>query len=156
VTATQRRAALSPDLRLASLLHHLERHRRALDARSGLGQAELRLLWLLRDGEPRTLRRISEDLHLEQSTVNRQVNGAVQGGHLRRFREPGTTAYLFEPTRTGSAALERETATALGLYRDVLDRMGRTDAGQLLDLLGAFVDLYGAAVGDLDRVVPRT
>ncbi|NED61636.1 MarR family transcriptional regulator, partial [Streptomyces sp. SID10244] len=34
------------------------------------------ILWVLSDGRPRTLRELSEELDLEQSTVNRQVNAA--------------------------------------------------------------------------------
>jgi DNA-binding MarR family transcriptional regulator len=143
VATTDRRAALPAPTHLASLLHHLDRHRRALESTAALGTAELRLLWLLSDGRSRTLRDIADDLHLEQSTVNRQVNAALAAGRLQRVREGG--AYRFSPTASGAAAFERETAAALQMYAEVLDRMGPA-AGTLLAVLGEFVDRYGEAV----------
>jgi len=143
VSSTDRRAALPAPTRLASLLHHLDRHRRALESTAELGTAELRLLWLLSDGRSRTLRDIADELHLEQSTVNRQVNAALAAGHLQRVRESG--AYRFSPTAPGAAAFERETAAALAMYAEVLDRMGPA-ADTLLVVLGEFVDRYGEAV----------
>lgn len=150
---TQRRADLPRATRVAALIHHLDRHRRALDVRATLGTADLRLLWLLADGEFRSLRQVAEALHLEQSTVNRQVNAAVQAGLLQRSRPAPAAPYVFAPTPLGRATFERETARALALYQDVLDRLGPEDGDELLRLLGQFVDLYGEAVEQRD--VPR-
>jgi DNA-binding MarR family transcriptional regulator len=150
VTATQRRAALDRQTHLASLLHHLDRYRRTLDGGSVLGAAGQRLLWLLTDDQPRSLRQIAEALHLEQSTVNRQVNAAVAGGHLARTRPPGGGPYVFTPTDQGRAAFHQETASTLDRYRDVLDQLGPEDTADLLRLLGRFVDLYGVAVEGTD------
>lgn len=143
-TPTQRRVALAPETHLASLFHHLDRHRRALEATTSLGTAELRLLWLLSDDRSRTLREIADELHLEQSTVNRQVNAAVRTGHLQRARVDG--AYRFEPTDAGREAFSAETHAALSLYARVLDDLGPERADRLLASLGEFVDRYGAAV----------
>ena len=147
--AAGRRAALTPETRIAAALHHLDRHRRVLDARTGLGTADLRLLWLLSDGRPRSLRAIAQELHLEQSTVNRQVNAALRAGHLRRYRDAGSAASVVEPTDEGRRSYERETATTLALYREVLGELGPDDADRLTELLGRFADLYGSAVDDL-------
>ncbi|MBT0993562.1 MarR family winged helix-turn-helix transcriptional regulator [Cellulomonas sp. DKR-3] len=151
--STPSRTTLTRELHLASLVHRLERQRRTWEARSTLGTAELRLLWLLTEGEPRTLREIAERLHLEQSTVNRQVNAAVKAGHVRKSRAPGS-AFLFEPTPAGRAQLEEDTAYALGQFRVVLDRLGPDDAAHLLELLGRFVDLYGEAVDETETGRP--
>lgn len=145
----QRRVELSRETRLAALLHHLDRHRRALDVQAELGTADLRLLWLLSDGQTRTLRQIAEALYLEQSTVNRQVNAALRAGHLKRSRATAGAPYVFEPTEDGRAAFDRETATPLELYAEVLGRMGDGDAGEFLTLFGRFVDLYGQAAAEL-------
>ena len=102
--------------------------------------------WLLSDGTPRTLRQITDELHLEQSTVNRQVNTAMREGYLHRSRTNSASSYLFEPTSFGRETFDRETTAVLGRYRDALDRLGPDDAGQLLDLFGRFVDLYGQSV----------
>jgi DNA-binding MarR family transcriptional regulator len=143
-STTQRSVALPPGTRLAALFHHLDRHRRALESTASLGTAELRLLWLLSDGRGRTLREIADELHLEQSTVNRQVNAALRAGHLRRTRVEG--AYRFEPTPSGSELFTRETGVALSLYARVLDDLGPERADVLLSALGEFVDRYGAVV----------
>ena len=87
--AARRRAEVrsSPELRLAAALHHLDLSRRVVEQRADIGVADMRLLWLLSDDRARTLREIADDLTLEQSTVNRQVNAALAAGLLRRDRD---------------------------------------------------------------------
>ncbi|MGW8564898.1 MarR family winged helix-turn-helix transcriptional regulator [Isoptericola sp. NPDC055881] len=136
---------LGDDRRAAGLLVQLEVHRRMAEHRSSLGVADGRLLWLLSDGRPRTLREIGDALRLEQSTVNRQVNGALAAGLLRRIAEPGRSARLVEPTDEGLTAYESATATALGEFEAGLAALG-AEAGTFLDLLDRFVDAYGDAV----------
>lgn len=149
-TAMRRRVELRRETRLAAQLHHLDRYRRAMDAEATLGTADLRLLWLLTEGEARTLRQIAEALHLEQSTVNRQVNAAVSAGHLHRTRPTPSAPYVIAPTETGRETFERETEPALVLYRETLERMGAQDAEELLRLLGVFVDTVGGVVESRD------
>jgi len=136
---------LSDDRRVAGLLFRLDLHRRLAEHRSPLGTADGRLLWLLSDGRPRTLREVAEALRLEQSTVNRQVNGALAAGLLRRFTTPGRSARLLEPTEEGLARFEEATGQALGAYADGLAVLG-ADAGAFLDQLERFADAYGDAV----------
>ena len=131
--------------RVASLLFRLDLHRRLAEHRSPLGTADGRLLWLLSDGRPRTLREIADALRLEQSTVNRQVNGALAAGLLRRFTEPGRSARLIEPTPEGADAYERATDQALGAYADGLAVLG-DEASEFLELLERFTAAYGEAV----------
>lgn len=130
---------------IASLLARLEVHRRLAEHRSPLGVAEGRLLWLLSDRRPRTLREIADALGLEQSTVNRQVNGALAAGLVRRFAEPGRAGRLIEPTDHGLASFERATTYALGAYEQSLAALGDR-AGDFLGRLEEFVDAYGEAV----------
>ncbi|MEL7978044.1 MarR family winged helix-turn-helix transcriptional regulator [Isoptericola sp. F-RaC21] len=136
---------LSGGRRAAGLLFRLDVHRRLAEHRSPLGTADGRLLWLLSDGRARTLREIAEALRLEQSTVNRQVNGALAAGLLRRFTAPGRSARLLEPTEEGLARFEDATSQALGGYADGLAALG-DDAGVFLELLGRFTEAYGEAV----------
>ncbi|MFI2104431.1 MarR family winged helix-turn-helix transcriptional regulator [Isoptericola sp. NPDC019693] len=140
-----RAADLTPERRVAGLLFRLDLHRRLAEHRSPLGTADGRLLWLLSDGRPRTLREIAEALRLEQSTVNRQVNGALAAGLLHRFTEPGRPARLHAPTEEGVALFERATDQALAAYGDGLAALG-DDAGMFLDLLDRFAAAYGGAV----------
>ncbi|MFD6178715.1 MULTISPECIES: MarR family winged helix-turn-helix transcriptional regulator [unclassified Isoptericola] len=136
---------LPTDRRVASLLVRLDVNRRTAEHRSELGTADGRLLWLLSDGRPRTLREIADALRLEQSTVNRQVNAALAAGYLRRFTEAGRPARLIEPTAEGLDAFERATSRALGAYADGLAVLG-DEAGTFLDLLERFTAAYGEAV----------
>ncbi|GAA4722649.1 hypothetical protein GCM10023216_09920 [Isoptericola chiayiensis] len=138
----------SAERHVASLLSRLDVHRRHVEHHGRLGVADARLLWLLSDGTPRTLREIAEALRLEQSTVNRQVNGALEAGLLRRFSEEGRSARLVEATEAGLARFESATTTALGAFGDALGALG-DDAGTFLDLLDGFVDAYGRAVAEL-------
>jgi DNA-binding MarR family transcriptional regulator len=131
---------------LASLIARLEVHRRLAEHRSPLGVAEGRLLWLLSDRRPRTLREIADALGLEQSTVNRQVNGALAAGLVRRFAEPGRAGRLVEPTDVGLESFERATTYVLGAYEESLAALGEAEARQFLAQLDTFVDAYGEAV----------
>ncbi|MFE5335087.1 MarR family winged helix-turn-helix transcriptional regulator [Isoptericola sp. NPDC056573] len=138
-------ADLPADRRVASLLARLDVYRRLAEHRSAIGVADGRLLWLLSDGRPRTLREIAEALRLEQSTVNRQVNGALAAGLLRRFTEAGRSARLVEPTEEGRARFEEATSQALGAYADGLAALG-DDVDTFLELFARFADAYGDAV----------
>lgn len=119
-----------------------ESHRRATVHRDVIGPADFRLLWLLSDGQPRTLKEISETLHLEQSTVNRQANAAIEHGIVERSRGTGRSAYEFSPTPHGEAVLAESLSGLFASYRAAFDRMGRDRASALVQLLGEFVDAY--------------
>ncbi|WP_051681646.1 MarR family winged helix-turn-helix transcriptional regulator [Cellulomonas sp. HZM] len=139
---------LSPDRAVGWLMRQLARHMHLAEQRMRLNTADMRLLWLLSDGRPRTLREVSDALGLEQSTVNRQANAALDAGLLRRFDEPGHTARLLEPTDEGRSALERDLAGALGALSASLDTLG-PDAETFLSLFARFVEAYGDAVEEL-------
>lgn len=137
---------LSRDRQLAAELLMLDRQRHAAAQRATLGAAELRLLWLFSDGRARTLREIADTLHLEQSTVNRQVNGAIHAGHLHRFTERGRTARLVALTPEGQQRFGTDTELILRLYDEALDALGEEDAPQFLALLDRFVEAYAETV----------
>lgn len=124
----------------------LDTFRRVGESHADLGLSDARLMWLFSDGRPRTLREIAQDLSLEQSTVNRQVNGALKNDLLRRRREAGRTAYVFEATRAGLAGFDRDLAHYLGLYRSALSSLPQDEQAVLLRLFARFVDGYGDAV----------
>jgi DNA-binding MarR family transcriptional regulator len=141
-------AHLSADRHVAWLLTQVRRHQHVAEQHLSLNSADLRLLWLLSDGRARTLREVAEELSLEQSTVNRQVNVALAAGLLRRYEEPGRSARLIEPSPQGRRAFEDDIATALGAYEEALQTLG-DDADSLLALLERFTDAYGEAVQGL-------
>lgn len=150
----------SDEYALAAIVQTLEHHRRLLNQRATLGVADMRLLWLLQDNRPRSLREIAGALGLEQSTVNRQVNGAVLEGLVRREREPGHSTYLFSQTPAGSAAFESNVALGLDAYSQALSAFTPDERPRVLELLRRLVDAYGEAVNrgedtDLALKAPR-
>ncbi len=137
-------AHLAAARELAGLFARFGEARRVLEHRAPLGTADMRLLWLLTDGKPRTLREIATDLQLEQSTVNRQVNAALAAGLLDRHREGGG-AYLVTASAAGTQAFEEILASSLGVYRQALAALG-PEADQFRRLLGTYVDAFQEAV----------
>lgn len=131
-----------PGRDLASTLARFDRHRRTLDDRATLNMADMRILWLFNDSKPRALRAIAQELGLEQSTVNRQVNAALEAGYLSRHRDAGAATYLFSPTAAGVAAFEKNLEATIGAYDTALARLGTDDATHLLTLFANFVDVY--------------
>jgi len=137
---------LAPGTRIASALFHLDQHRRIAEHTGRLNVADGRLLWLFSDEIPRTLRQIADELNLEQSTVNRQVNAAHKAGLLERRRDPERGAYVFEASQAGAQVFEEAIASSLGQYDAALAALGDDDAEQLITLLGRFVTAYGDVV----------
>ncbi|MGO2996009.1 MULTISPECIES: MarR family winged helix-turn-helix transcriptional regulator [Brachybacterium] len=140
--------------RLAGMFWRLDRYRRAHEQAMALGTADLRILWLFSDNAPRTLKEVAHELGLEQSTVNRQVNGAVAEGLLARDREPGESAYRFSRTDAGRDAFEADVAISLGGYGAALEDLGDADAATFLLLMDRYLAAYGAAApprGETER-----
>ncbi|MFT0762148.1 hypothetical protein [Scrofimicrobium sp. R131] len=117
-----------------------QRHMAAQDA--PLGAAALRLMWLLSDGQPRTLREISEELHLEQSTVNRQVNASIRAGNLARINDPNRAAQLLIPTEEGRRRFKMSTERVVRPYDRALEKMGPEAAHKFLELIEQFTTAY--------------
>lgn len=137
---------LGPDApaerRLAAVLSRLDGQRRAMESTMRLGTADLRLLWLLADGRARTLREIADELRLEQSTINRQVNAALNSGYVTRRRRAGGNAHEFERTKEGRRVFEADTARSLSAYAAALQKMKPRDSELFLALAQEFLDNY--------------
>jgi len=149
--AGQRQVQQRTGWEITTLVAQLDRERHTAEHHSHLRVADGRLMWLLSDRQPRTLREVSEALKLEQSTVNRQVNAALKGGLLRRSREPGQPAGLVTVTDEGLARFEADLALHLGLFETALGTLGEAEQGQFLTLLRRFVDGYAEGVRDRFR-----
>ena len=67
---------------------------------SRLDSSAFRILWRLEECGPLTLREIAEQLQLEQSTINRQVNSAIKHGLVERVPSPGRVGTPVRPTET--------------------------------------------------------
>lgn len=127
---------------LAGLYERLDRLRRSHQQSMTLGTADLRILWLFTDGTPRTLKQIAQELGLEQSTVNRQVNTAVDEGLLEKSRPSGGSAYQVLSTAAGRETFEKDVEISLGGYETALQTLGDAEASTLLELLGRFLGAY--------------
>lgn len=114
----------------------------ASPAGSILEDSAFRLLWLLNDGEPRTLRQISDELELEQSTVNRQVNAAINHGYVERFEVTGSASRPVRPTAAGESAFQHDAGLRVQVLSRVLAEIGPEHASALHTELQAFNDAY--------------
>lgn len=135
---------------LATLVSRLDGLRRTVQQDARLGSADQRLMWLLSDHHPRTLRDIADALGLEQSTVNRQVNAALREGLVTRHRAPGRPAWQFTVTDEGLDRFRHDLDLGLGAYRAGLDAMPERDRRRFVALLARFVTEYRDA-NDGDR-----
>jgi DNA-binding MarR family transcriptional regulator len=99
---------------------------------SALDASAFRLLWLLTEGAPRTLRELAEELQLDQSTVNRQVNAAIKHGLVERYAVPGSPSRLLRPTEAGRAAYVHDGELRAEVYNAVLDELGRARSEALV------------------------
>jgi DNA-binding MarR family transcriptional regulator len=139
--------SLPPDRQVAWLLHRLEQARRLREQCASLGAADQRLMWLFQDRRPRTLKEIAEELGLEQSTVNRQVNAALAEGLLRRYRESGQAARLVTATEDGLARFDADLELLLGACTQALGALDEQERAGFLAGLARFVAGYETAVG---------
>ncbi len=133
---------------LGGELLRLQRRRSSVYAGVKLDNSAFRLLWVLSDGTPRTLRQLAESVDLEQSTVNRQVNAALGGGYLERFAVAGSTSKLVRPSRAGSEAFEHDGRIRGALISRALAELGGARSARLIEDLRAFNDAWDAALDE--------
>lgn len=126
---------------LADQLLRFSKRRHAAIEGIELEASAFKLLWLLSD-RPRTLREISDELDLDLSTINRQVNAAVRAGLLERFTVPDSPSKPVRPTAEGRRLYEHDMAVHADLLRSVLAEMGADQARELIRSLAAFNDAY--------------
>ena len=103
------------------------------------------ILWRLWEG-PRTLRELSVELELEQSTVNRQVNAAINHGYVERFAVEGSASKLLRPTEAGYVAFQHDGELRADRLRRVFADLAPGSPEALLHELRAYNDAYDRAV----------
>ena len=123
---------------IAELLERIEGLRRILSSGSSKRHAEIRLMRLFADQRPRTLRQVAEQVGVDQSTANRQVNSALDHGLLSREREAAGLPYLFVITDDGLSLYERYVDYMTARYRAGLEALGMNRA-QFEQLMRTFV-----------------
>lgn len=136
---------------LGGELLRLQRRRTSVYEGVVLDNSAFRLLWVLSDGTPRTLRQLSECLDLEQSTVNRQVNAAISAGYLERYAVDGSPSKLVRPSPTGEAAFAHDGKIRGDLISRALADLGDERAARLVEDLRDFNDAWDVALGTPPR-----
>lgn len=119
--------------------------RRRIVGGTQLKAAEGRLLSLLEDEHPRTLREIADELQLEQSTVNRQVNAAVAEGLVTRSRGEEDAAYRVEATAQGREKFDADVTRHIELQARALADIPADQHDTFLRHLATYVDALNAA-----------
>ena len=114
--------------------------RRGVEGGQLLRVAEGRMLWLLRDGQPRTLRQLAEELDLEQSTVNRQVHAALDSGIIVRSRPQDSAPYVVTMSDEGEARFRSDMGRLTSVYERALAVIPEQEQERFLEHLGAFVE----------------
>jgi DNA-binding MarR family transcriptional regulator len=117
---------------LGDELMRLARRRTQSYPGSELDTSAFRLLWLLTEGPPRTLRELAEELQLDQSTVNRQVNAAIKHGLVERYAVSDSPSRLLRATEAGRSAYVHDAALRAEVYQSVLDELGAARAEALV------------------------
>lgn len=117
--------------------------RRVVEGGQQLGVAEGRLLWLLRDGHPRTLRQVAEELDLEQSTVNRQVHAALDSGVIIRSRPTDSPAYVIEISARGARRFGDDLTRLMAIYERAVAAVPEAEQEAFLEHLARFVEALG-------------
>ncbi|GAC59818.1 MULTISPECIES: MarR family winged helix-turn-helix transcriptional regulator [Gordonia] len=131
-------------------LLRLRRRRDEVDPKAILDASAFHILWLLSDGRARTLRELSHDLALEQSTVNRQVNAAIKRGYVERFPVDGQVSRMHRPTAAGMEALEHDGRRRADRLNRVFADLAPGDPAILLAQLRAFNDAFERQGVDAD------
>ncbi|WP_051551498.1 MarR family winged helix-turn-helix transcriptional regulator [Nocardioides sp. URHA0020] len=127
---------------LADELMRLGRRRHVNVDGTELDMSAFKLLWILSDDSPRTLRELADELDLELSTINRQVNAAVRAGLLERFSVPDGPSKPVRPTDEGRRLYQHDSAIHADLLRSVLAEMGADPARELIQGMRSFNDAY--------------
>jgi DNA-binding MarR family transcriptional regulator len=107
---------------------------------SRLEVSAFRLLWVLTEGTPQTLRDLADRLQLDPSTVTRQVNAAIQHGLVERYAVPDSAARLLRPTEAGRAAYLHDAALRADAMGAALDDLGPDRVVRMIEDLRAFND----------------
>ncbi|MDR7255433.1 DNA-binding MarR family transcriptional regulator [Nocardioides sp. BE266] len=137
------------DETLAALRHELMRLGRRRETGSSvtdLDASAFRILWLVIEHGPHTMRGLAEQLQLEQSTINRQVSAAEAHGWVERHHDPGATAMLVRATAAGETAYGIESEARAEGLRTIVNTLGDRAIADLAGGLARFNDAIDEAI----------
>lgn len=126
----------------------LENARRVADTASRLGRADRRLLWLLADERPRSMREIAEELGLDLSTISRQITHALEDDLIEKHREPGRSSHQLTLTASGLQRFRREAEGHVELHEQALAALPAEDHERFIEMLRVFADSYAQHAGE--------
>ncbi|MCG7631808.1 MarR family winged helix-turn-helix transcriptional regulator [Gordonia McavH-238-E] len=122
---------------LAMELYITHRHCQRLTAATHLHESVFAILDVLSDGRPYTQRDLEAALQLDQSTVSRHVNTAIDLGYVERWVGPSGSR-LIRPTISGRRGYEHEVGRCGERLGRVLAELSPGRADALLAELHAF------------------
>ena len=112
---------------------------------SRLDSSAFRILWRLEESGPLTLRDLAEQLQLEQSTINRQVNSAIKHRLVERVPAPGRVGTPVRPTETGREAYRHDGLLRAEVMGRAIADLGPGRARDMIEALRAFNDAVDRA-----------
>ena len=138
------------DETLRALSHELVRLGRRRDTAGSpslvLDASAYKILWLVVEHGPHTLRGLAEYLQLDQSTINRQVHAVIGRGFVERYDDPDSTGMLVRATADGEAAYRQDSEVRTAGLRSIVDTLGERATADLARGLEGFNDAIDEAV----------
>jgi DNA-binding MarR family transcriptional regulator len=107
---------------------------------SMLSTSAFRILWTLDETGPQAVGELADELHLEQSTVSRQVATAVRQGLLDRFSPGPDARVLLRPSAAGEEAYRHDVGIRVALFSEALEVLGADTSERLVRDLKLFND----------------
>ena len=107
---------------------------------SVLENSAFRILWRLEENGSLTLRELSEQLQLDQSTINRQVNSALKQGLVERMVVAGRSGNPVRATASGRRAYEHDGRLRADVIERAIADLGPERVRDMVAALRAFND----------------
>lgn len=138
-------AARRLEREINALGRHMRARPRSMDL--ALDRSAYLVLLLVDYAGPRTLKEIATELELEQSTVNRQVNKAIEHGLLEADGALSGPKRI-RATTAGIAAFERDRAVKLSGLGAIMEDIAESDREALISGLIALNAALAARSGE--------
>lgn len=120
--------------------------RRATPQSALLDASAYKILWLVVEHGPHTLRGLASYLQLDQSTINRQVHAVIAHGFVERYDDPDASGRLIRATEAGAEAYRHDAEIRSEGLRAIVNTLGERSTADLADGLASFNDAIDEAV----------
>ena len=132
--------------RLHTELVRLARRREASSPGTVLDASAYKILWLVVEHGPHTLRGLAHYLQLDQSTINRQVHAVIGHGYVERYDDPDASGMLVRATTAGAEAYRHDAEIRSEGLRSVVNTLGERSAVDLARGLSSLNDAIDDAI----------